>query len=1057
MFLRQFQMESLFYISSMLKIFNKNNEKLKSMILSMPTGGGKTEAFLIPLLNYLLIFKKLAKEKSLQLKPSIKSLILYPTKALSVDQAERFMEILYIINKHLSDDLKISLSVFTGDSPWNFDVPRSFVQVCPDCGNSNLKEENKKIICNECNAVIDFVRIGQDDIVKNPPDILITNPDKINFMLMDASQRILLKDINLMIFDEIHLYEGIFGCHVAHLLRRLEIALNEKPVYIGLSATIKNAKEQAQLLFNLNSNEIKYINYLKHKERYFKKDEIDRVRYHYAIAPAESTAGWFQTKIMTTGVNLVNMLNHSILDPHFRKTVVFHNYRSNADQFTQFLNENESLTVKHFLDNIQDKLKNELELKKPEIQTMKFCGWWINLLDKINNLNTGKLETGFHHGNLGAPLRLRNMTRFISDQPKKLGGDEEIFPLDRIVATKTLELGIDIGDVSTVVNAGAPLSTNEYIQRVGRGGRKKDSLAITILNPRIPLDNHFMKNFSSFINPEETEEVPIIISNEFILRQHIYARILDFIAEEIIHDPSIKPNTPITLPMFKIGGHLSDYVEDNIKVKAEEIYNEMFDEKSFKEWLSIEREVLNYENIDFSPNIKDIFIEGLEIINGAKENDESKEAINKLYSPVAKLIPSLRSTSKGVKIILQDQEEKYITEPISKAVTQLFKDSFYRHGVNTFRVKEVEESIREGLIDIFLDYNEILEYYAQKFSEIPKNPRDFLRKQATRSLIKVPGKIKTNYFPDKFYCPRCHRTYPSYTKTEQLLCRNRDCLKFGQELQQLSQVYICNYIGEETPYYQLNANIEAKNLNDIQELIINYLRKNPSTDFAAKVIQKNLQKDYKAKFNKILRIDDLRAELDKLEIKDYIIKNDKITESCGNIFEPPIPMRCPNMNCRNVQQQIDWMNDKSNSYPTFRGLPRANLKWQCKDCKVYFNFHKYPSDNPILKPSLRYNNFTSKKQKVAAKAWKQPEWGRNIRSKDRALWIYPGGSPCSNPLHSLYNIKPINIPKYFAETEDYLRKHENLIYKPITTIDSKKPKYKSVVINEAYNIDYISL
>ena len=82
----------------------------------MPTGGGKTEAFMIPLIAS--IYEKKRKEKS----ERVRSIVIYPTKALANDQAMRFVELIYGVNKQLvkagtSTENLISIGVLSGDTP----------------------------------------------------------------------------------------------------------------------------------------------------------------------------------------------------------------------------------------------------------------------------------------------------------------------------------------------------------------------------------------------------------------------------------------------------------------------------------------------------------------------------------------------------------------------------------------------------------------------------------------------------------------------------------------------------------------------------------------------------------------------------------------------------------------------------------------------------------------------------------------------------------------------------------------------------------------------------
>jgi len=136
-----------------------------------------------------------------------------------------------------------------------------------------------------CGHVLDYCRLTKDDILNSPPDILITNPDEINYALHSPKYApIFYNKVDAMVFDEVHMYEGVFGCHISHLLRRLEEITEYKPLYIGLSATIGNAKELAALLFNEKIDRIRYIN---NQDNRYTTDLIDRRRYHMLLKPVK--------------------------------------------------------------------------------------------------------------------------------------------------------------------------------------------------------------------------------------------------------------------------------------------------------------------------------------------------------------------------------------------------------------------------------------------------------------------------------------------------------------------------------------------------------------------------------------------------------------------------------------------------------------------------------------------------------------------------------------------------------------------------------------------------
>ncbi|MBU1233709.1 MAG: DEAD/DEAH box helicase [Proteobacteria bacterium] len=87
----------------------------------------------------------------------------------------------------------------------------------------------------------------------NLPNILITNPDMLHLSLLSyhANWRQFFQQLRYIVIDEVHTYRGVFGSHMAWVLRRLQRILDyygARPTFILLSATIGNPKELGQML-----------------------------------------------------------------------------------------------------------------------------------------------------------------------------------------------------------------------------------------------------------------------------------------------------------------------------------------------------------------------------------------------------------------------------------------------------------------------------------------------------------------------------------------------------------------------------------------------------------------------------------------------------------------------------------------------------------------------------------------------------------------------------------------------------------------------------------------
>jgi DEAD/DEAH box helicase domain-containing protein len=179
------------------EVFNKirNGE---NVVIAAPTAQGKTEAFILPIIKSLLV-----NIQDAFMNPGIRALIVYPTKALARDQYEKITE--------MCEASGLTVSIFDGD------VSQS----------------------------------QRAKLYERPTDILLTNPDVLHYHLGWSRSRLvpLLRTVEYVVLDEIHLYTGSMGSNVYYILKRLRAESGEFQM-IGASATIANPKEFAELLFD---------------------------------------------------------------------------------------------------------------------------------------------------------------------------------------------------------------------------------------------------------------------------------------------------------------------------------------------------------------------------------------------------------------------------------------------------------------------------------------------------------------------------------------------------------------------------------------------------------------------------------------------------------------------------------------------------------------------------------------------------------------------------------------------------------------------------------------
>lgn len=193
-----------------------------ALVVTAGTGAGKTESFLLPVLNNL--FNRPATGKG------VKCIILYPMNALVNDQVDR----LYDWLKEQSD---VTLFHFTSETPEDRkqandnDVPKS-----EPCRMRTRKEARGQEAHDGSPLQPNDLRFGK------APDILITNYSMLEYMLCRPQDSVFFGDgLQSLVLDEAHLYTGTLAAEITLLLRRLTERCGVQPdrlLHIATSATI---------------------------------------------------------------------------------------------------------------------------------------------------------------------------------------------------------------------------------------------------------------------------------------------------------------------------------------------------------------------------------------------------------------------------------------------------------------------------------------------------------------------------------------------------------------------------------------------------------------------------------------------------------------------------------------------------------------------------------------------------------------------------------------------------------------------------------------------------
>ena len=189
-----------------------------SIVVTAGTGTGKTEAFLLPILDDL--YRNPPDEST-----GAKCIILYPMNALVNDQVDRLYE-------WLKEQNRITLFHFTSETPE--DKRRADQQGVPDWEPCRMRTRQ------QARGLED--RLGSPTDGDPTPDIVITNYSMLEYMLCRPQDAVFFGPaLRTVVLDEAHLYTGTLAAEITLLLRRLLLRCGLEPrkvLQIATSATL---------------------------------------------------------------------------------------------------------------------------------------------------------------------------------------------------------------------------------------------------------------------------------------------------------------------------------------------------------------------------------------------------------------------------------------------------------------------------------------------------------------------------------------------------------------------------------------------------------------------------------------------------------------------------------------------------------------------------------------------------------------------------------------------------------------------------------------------------
>ena len=500
------------------------------------TASGKTIAFLLPCLAWILR-KKIMGEKG-----GCSAILIYPTNALANDQANTILKMLLRINRSLPEDKFIRLGIFTGSmsvSALEEHQGEELRMSCPDCGSPIVVDTTSDPYpkwahrcssdrCPASDPIRRFFTVVREDIVSNPPDILITTPDMINYRLMEPSVKvrstaafvsllgapvkkcgvcgIAIADLDrrkcpfcgsnrlevveysppdVVVFDEAHTLRGSFGAQVSYVFSRLEQAVKwftgkNKMFYVFSSATFSNPERRV-------------------RELLLGRERIKKVAFSYRGGSPSSNSGRIHMFVMPKGYKPAATVAHIVY------TIIREHLKANG-RVPRILIFCEKLAeVNELVGTIRDIVPELLRL------------------DGINQ----HVEVEGHTTDLDEERR--DIERRFCDS-----SDRHVHVL---VATRGLEVGVDFRGLNYLIMYGLPFYLSDHHQRIGRAGRGEGewALVINVILDR-PTDLFYLQRYEVITDLTEKEKflrreaLPVGITNETVISRSAQRAVYDYIS-----------------------------------------------------------------------------------------------------------------------------------------------------------------------------------------------------------------------------------------------------------------------------------------------------------------------------------------------------------------------------------------------------------------------------------------------------------------------------------------------------------------------------------------------
>ena len=465
-------------------------------LIWFPTGGGKTEAYL-GLAATVIFYRRLQQQQGLAV------LTRYTLRLLTVQQFERTSRMICAAEliRRMEPDLQKGPMILSGLFVGRHLTPNSLKEAreilkdsnsegttttlplvtCPWCQTPlNVKEQTARAyLLTPCaNGQCEFkdelpIRVVDEDIYQVPPDMIVATVDKLARMPWEPRMATLFDTgPDLIIQDELHLIGDALGS----LMGLYETAIDGlclmkdvQPKLIGSTATTRRTENQVDILF-------------KREFRQFPAGGLD-VRDAFFYQEDEENPGRLYVGVHAVGRSMAHTLERvsgvllheatKITEPRVRDQ-----YWTLAIYFKALRELGGALVL------MQDSVPRYMESIVCEEETPRS----VQVEELTSHVPSKTIPQIFS--------RLMQPITELQDAEQLSGGE----PVDVILATNMISVGIDVDRLGMMVVDGQPHSVSEYIQATSRVGRRSEAagVVITLYNWVRPRDRSIYEQFKPF-------------------------------------------------------------------------------------------------------------------------------------------------------------------------------------------------------------------------------------------------------------------------------------------------------------------------------------------------------------------------------------------------------------------------------------------------------------------------------------------------------------------------------------------------------------------------------